>query len=66
MQVPVLGLVQVSFHLQVRRADLVLVSTKELDILMNNMDTLLKGITDKGYLAKIQMTLDGVTTSINA
>ncbi len=62
MQVQVLGLVKVGFHLQVQRADLVVMSTKQLDILMNNMDSMLRAITDNGYLAKIQMTLDGVTT----
>ncbi len=56
-QVP--ALVQVSFHLRVRRADLALVSTKELVILIDNMDTIQRAIIDKGYLVKIQMILDG-------
>lgn len=65
MLVQVLGLVKVAFHLQIQRADLVVMSTSQLDILINNMDTIMKAIIDKGYLAKIQMTLDGVMVSTN-
>ncbi len=61
-----LGLVQVNFHLQVRKADLALVSMKVLDILMNDMAIALKAITDKDYLVQTQVTLDGVMISTNA
>ncbi len=62
MPVQVLALVKVSFHLQAQRADLAVISMSQLDILMNNMDTIQRAITDKGYLVKIQMIIDGVTT----
>ncbi len=66
MRAQVLGLAQVDFRLQVRKADLALVSMKELDMLMNDMVIVLNRITSKDYSAVLQMTLDGVTTSTNA
>ncbi len=66
MQAQVPELAQVSFHLQVRRADLVVISMSQLGILMSNMDTMQKAIIDKGYLVEIQMIIDGGMTSINA
>ncbi len=59
------GLVQVSFHLQVRRADLVVMSMRQLDILMNNMAVMQNHIIEQGYLVKAQLTLDGVMISTN-
>ncbi len=58
-------LVQVVFHLQVRKADLALVSMKELAILMTDMDIAQKTIIDRGYLVTVLQTFSGVTTSIN-
>ncbi len=55
-----LGLAQVNFHLQVRKADLALLSMRHLDILMKNMAVVRKVITSRDYSVTIQMTLDGV------
>ncbi len=57
------GLVQVNFHLQVRKADLAVMSMKGLDILMNDMVNVTNLIIDRGYLVKIQLMLDGVMIS---
>ncbi len=62
MLVQGLGLVQVDFHLQVRKVDLALISMKGLDILMKHMAIEQSRIIDKGYLVKVRMTLDGVMT----
>jgi len=64
VQVP--ELVQVNFLLQVRRADLALVSMKELDTLMKDMALAMKVITSRDYLVKSQVIIDGVMTSTNA
>ncbi len=64
MLVQVQGLVQADFLLQVRRADLALISTKELDIMMNTMVGILNSIIVKGYLVQLKVTIDGVTTLI--
>lgn len=66
MQVQVPALVQVNFHLLVRKADLAVMSMKELDILTRDMDDVMNLIISKGYSATSQVTLDGVMTSINA
>ncbi len=66
MSAQVLGLVQVDFRLQVRKADLAVISMKQLDTLMNNMVVIQSRIIDKGYLVTVRMTLDGVMISINA
>ncbi len=66
MPAQVLGLVQVDFRLQVRKADLAVISMKQLDTLMNNMVVIQSRIIDKGYLVTVRMTLDGVMISINA
>jgi len=60
--VQVQGLAQVSFRLQVRRADLALISMKELDILMSDMVDVQNRITSKDFTVILQMTLDGVMT----
>ncbi len=65
MLVLVLAFLQLNFLLQVRRADLAQISTKELDGLTRTMATALKVITNKDYLVTGQMTLDGVMMSIN-
>ncbi len=65
MQVQVLGSVQVDFRLQVRKADLALISMKDLDILMNSMEAVLNLTIDKGYLVTSRVMLDGVMTSTN-
>ncbi len=57
---------QVVFNLVVRKADLEVISMKELDILMTAMVTELKVITSKDYLVVAKVTLDGVMTSTNA
>ncbi len=62
MQVRVQELVQVNFHLQVRKVDLALISMKELDILMKRMAPAMKVITGKDYSARVLVTLDGVMT----
>ncbi len=58
-------LVQVVFHLRVRKEGLALLSMKELDTLMKTLDTALNRIINKGYLVNKQLTLNGVMTSIN-
>ncbi len=60
MLVQVQGLVQVSFNLQVRKADTTVLSTTQLAILIDNMDTMQRNIISKGYLVKAQMIVDGV------
>ncbi len=62
MPVQVLESAQVDFLLQVRRADLALISMKEHDILMKLMDTVAKAITDKGYWVQKRVMYVGVTT----
>ncbi len=54
---------QVTFHLVVRKADLEVISMKQLDILMTAMVTKLKTTISKDYLVIAQVTLDGVMTS---
>ncbi len=66
MLAPVPGLVQVSFHLQVRKADLALVSMKELDIMMKIMDHVQSHIIDKGYLVRTSLITSGVMMPTNA
>jgi len=58
--------VQVNFHLQVRKADLALVSMKELVTLMKDMERAMKVITSRDYLVKTQVIIDGVMISTNA
>ncbi len=53
---------QVDFHLRVRKVDLVPLSMKELDTLMKGMDIVQNHIIKLGYLARVQVTLDGVMT----
>ena len=65
MPVQVPELAQVSFRLQVRKAGLELISTKELDTLMTDMVDVLNRITSKDYSVILQMTLDGVMMPIN-
>ncbi len=65
MLVLVLESAQVDFSLQVRKADLALISMKEQDILMRIMDTALKVIINKGYLVRKRVISNGVMTSIN-
>ncbi len=60
MLVQVLEFLQANFRLQVRKVALEPMSTKELDILMSNMATVLNPIIGKDYSVTIQMTLDGV------
>ncbi len=61
-----LGLVQVDFHQQVRKADLEVMSTKELDTLMIDMAIAMKVITSRGYLVTGQVIINGVMISTNA
>jgi len=63
--VQVQGLAQVDFLLQVRKADLALVSMKELDTLMNDMEDVLNRITSKDYSVILRLTLNGVMISTN-
>ncbi len=56
------GLVQVDFHLEVRRADLALISMKELAILMNVMGAVQNPIIVKDYLVSVKVILNGVMT----
>ncbi len=62
MLVQVLVFPQVNFHLQVQKEGLVVLSMKELDMLMKSMDYVLRVITSRGYSVKTQVILDGVTT----
>ncbi len=64
-----LGLVlpQVNLTLQVRKADLSVLSTKEADMLLRNIMIMIRSLTmNKGYSVKTQVMLDGVMTSTNA
>ncbi len=61
MLVLVLGLVQVNFHLQVRKADLALISMKQVDTLMKHMENVMNLTIVNDYSVRVQMTLDGVT-----
>ncbi len=54
--------VQVDFHLRVRKADLELISMKELDTLMKDMALAMKVITRRDYLVTHQVIIDGVMT----
>ncbi len=62
MQVQVLESAQVDFRLQVRKADLALISMKEQDMLINAMDTVVSRIIDKGYLVRKEVIFNGVMT----
>ncbi len=66
MLVQVLELVQVNFLLQVRKADLVVMSMRERDILTRHMVDAMNLIIAKGYSVRIQTTFDGVMISTNA
>ncbi len=66
MLVVVLGLVQADFHLQVRKADLAVISMKELGILMNAMEVVTNATIEIGYIITLKVQLDGVMISINA
>ncbi len=58
---------QVAFRLIVRKEDLSTLCLAELDMLRKGISTMiLSDITIEGYTVQLQMTLDGVTTSINA
>jgi len=57
------GLVQVSFLLQVRKADLALVSTKELNNLMRSMAGVLNRTIGNAYSVKTRVIIDGVMIS---
>ncbi len=59
---PVPELAQVDFLLQVRKADLSLLSMRELVILMRDMVIVQNLIIARGYLVKVQVTSSGVTT----
>ncbi len=62
MPVQVQESVQVDFLLQVRKADLGLMSMRQVDILMKDMDSVLKLIIDRGYLVEPRVTFVGVMT----
>ncbi len=62
MLVQVLELAQVDFHLQVRKADLSVLSQTQEDTLMQTMDTVLKVIINKGYLVTLRVTVSGAMT----
>ncbi len=66
MLVQVPDLVQVDFLLQDRKADLALISMKELDTLMSAMVLVQNHIIKKGFLVKKRVTIGGVMTSTNA
>ncbi len=53
---------QVSFLLQVRKADLALIFMKQEDTLMKLMEDVRRVITSKGYLVTAQVTYVGVVT----
>ncbi len=56
------GLVQVDFLLQVRKADLALISMKELDFLMNLMERVQSLTIEEDYLVTLKLTSSGVMT----
>ncbi len=60
MPVQVQGLAQVGFRLLVRKEGLELISMKELDTLMNDMEDVQNRITSKDCSVILQVTLDGV------
>lgn len=62
MLVQVQGYPQVDFLLQVRKAGLALISTKELDTLMKDMVMVQIVITEKGYGVKLDTMFRGVMT----
>ncbi len=59
LQVP--EYIQVVFHLIVRKGDLSPLSQTQQDTLIQTMDSMRKAIIEKGYLANLQVHLDGVT-----
>ncbi len=51
---------QIDFLLQVRKGDLSLLSQMQLDSLMKTMVTVQNRIINKGYSARVKVTIDGV------